>query len=231
MTQAGAIHRALAGDWLRVTVSRQRLTWATLRRYHVAVISGYAPVRFSAAELRALDRFVSEGGGLLLAASTPSFELETDRPAAEMPQDAVAELFGYRFLASFEAAGPVAEDRDFRVGYPHERAVGRPEGLETLGLTDFGPHPPMVRQWAPVQPPAHAEAVLVHEGTGEALAAAGNHGAGRVFVVGASTVDGFNVLSHLRPVVRWLAGEAVDRRGVTWRRRSGRGRRSGASGS
>lgn len=53
-----SVRQDLEGGSLRVTISRRRLTWATLRRYHVAIVEASTPVPFTAAELSALERFV-----------------------------------------------------------------------------------------------------------------------------------------------------------------------------
>ncbi|HUS79912.1 MAG TPA: hypothetical protein VM283_01510, partial [Armatimonadota bacterium] len=197
----------LRGANTEVTISRERLKWSTLRRYHVLIISGYAPKRFTAGELKAVERFVAEGGGLLLASSAPRFELEVGRPAAEMAQSAVAALFGYRFMSADECAGDPRPDRNFRVGYSEQDAVvadGAPEG--------FGPHPPDLQAWLPVEAPPRAQPLLVHRRTGEALAATSGHGSGRVCVVG-ETLKRANVIFHLAPLVRWLAGKVSPRPG------------------
>lgn len=198
-----SVRRDLEGGPLRVTICRRRLTWSTLRRYHVAIVEASTPVPFTAAELAALERFVREGGGLLLAASVPAFELLCDAPADEMPANALAGRFGFRFLSATEARGEVRRDRDFQLGYPWE-------AIEVAGTAprDFGPQPPGTRTWAPIATPRGARAVLRHADTREPLAATTRVGAGRVCVIGAR-LGRMNQLAHLLPLVRWLAGDAT----------------------
>jgi len=197
----------LEGGPLRVTICRRRLTWATLRRCQVAIVEASTPVRFTAAELRALERFVREGGGLLLAAAAPAFELLCDAPTKDMPANAIAERFGFRLLSPTQARGEVRHDREFHLGYPEE-------AIEVAGNAprDFGPQPPGARTWAPIAAPRGARAVLRHAATREPVAATARAGAGRVCVLGAR-LGHMNLLAHLQPLIRWLAGDAAERTG------------------
>jgi len=192
---------------MTTTVCRRRLTASLLARYHVVIISGYAPKRFTPAELRAIEQFVADGGGLLLTSSAPRFELDVARPLDELPAQAVADLFGYRFLSAAEARGRPRRDRRFRLGFAREDvrvADGAPEG--------FGPHPPQVQAWLPVEPPDDATPLLIHRRTHQPLAAMSRHGKGRVCVAG-EPFGRVSAFFHLVPLVKWLAGETKPRPG------------------
>jgi len=197
----------LGGGPTQVTICRESLKWGALKRYHVLIIEASTPARFTANELKAVERFVAEGGGLLLAASAPTFELMAESPTNELPAGAVAARFGFRFLSPEDCAGEVEFDRNFRRGYPREQVVvgpGAPDG--------FGPHPPGAITWAPIEPPEGAKVLLEHPETGEPLAALAEHGRGRVCVVG-TRLNRFNQLAHLHPLLGRLAEDAGDRPG------------------
>lgn len=197
----------LGGGPLQVTICRDRLKWSVLRRYHVLIIDACTPTRFSAAELAAIERFVVEGGGLLLASSAPTFELMTGRPAAKLPANAVAARFGFHFLAPAQCRAETRHDRDFRLGYPPDQvslSEYAPEGL--------GPHPPGVGTWAPIAMPDDAVALFEHPRTAEPLAGLAHHGAGRVCVF-AAHLNHMNLLTHLYPLLDQLCGEPTERPG------------------
>ncbi len=198
----------LHGGPLAVTICRRPLTLSVLRRYHVAIIDAATSARFAATELKAIERFVAEGGGLLLASSAPMFELMNDAPAGDLPANTVAARVGFRFLSPADCAGEVRHDRDFRLGYPPEAvevADGAPEG--------FAAHPPGAATWAPITMPTGARTLLCHPETGEPLAGLAARGDGRVCVVGTG-LRRFNLLAHLYPLLLWLAGDAAERPGA-----------------
>ncbi|MGD9496421.1 MAG: hypothetical protein AB7Y46_08925 [Armatimonadota bacterium] len=197
----------LAGGPCEVTICRRRLTWGLLKRYHLLIIDASTPAPFAATELKAVERLVAEGGGLLLAASAPTFELMADAPAAQMPANALAQRFGFRFLSPFDCQAAPRYDRNFRLGYPGEHATVRGGAP-----CDFGPHAPRVDTWAPLATPASAQVLLEHPDTGEALAALAQHGAGRVAVCG-TRLRGLNFLAHLHPLMAWLAESSTQRPG------------------
>ncbi len=192
----------------RTTTCRRRLRWALLRKYHLLIISGYAPNKFSAAELEDIERFIREGGGLLLASSTPRYELDVDQPAATLPYNQVARLFGYEFLAPGDCQQGPKPDRDYLMGY------GRDDVAENDGAPPEGRilHKVGLGTWAPVRIPEGATPLLGHRRTSEALAAMSRHGEGRVFIMGHLAFDA-GVLQHCHPLLRWLAGEAKPKPG------------------
>ncbi|MBD3292035.1 MAG: hypothetical protein GF393_03865, partial [Armatimonadia bacterium] len=204
---AGMLRRSLAGGPLQVTICRETLKWSVLKRYHVAIIDATAPAPVSANELKAVKRFVSDGGGLLVAGCAPAYELVTDAPVSEMPAARIADLFGVGFVGGEDAAGDARYERDFRLSYPEESVVSAGDVID-----GFGPNPPGGDVWAPLDLPEGTRLLLQHGDTAEALAAVAEHGAGRVCAVG-SDLERFNVLSHLYPLIRWLAGDTTERPG------------------
>jgi len=201
------LRSSLRGGALQATICRERLTWRLLKRYHVAIVDATAPAKVAASELRALERFVSEGGGLLLAGAAPAYEFAAGAPPAEMPAARIAERFGFRYASGSEAAGETRYDRDFRLGYRAKDAQAAVEAVP-----GFGPTPPAAGTWAPIEAPSGAQMLLSHRETGETLAAVARHGAGRVCVCG-TTLERFNVLAHLHPLIAWLAEDAGERPG------------------
>ena len=199
------IRTNLRGGFVQATVCRERLTWALLKRYHVAIIDATGPAPVRATELNAVERFVSEGGVLLLAGSAPHYDLMTGESPTQMPAQRFGELFGFGFLTADDASGPTRIDPDFRIGY-HDEDIEAVEGP----VEGFGPHPPGMTTCAPLSIPTGARPLLVHAETGEPLAAIAEHGAGRV-CVSASPLTRFNVLSHLNPLLAWLSGDAGER--------------------
>lgn len=199
--------RGLGGGPLQVTICRETLKWGILKRYHVLVADATAPATVTANELKMVKRFVSEGGGLLLAGSLPAFEFISDAPADEMPANRLAEPFGLRFLSPSECAGEPRIDRNFQRGYRGEDVVvgdDLPDG--------FGPQPPGADTWAPVRAPHGSRTLLGHRETGEPLATMCEHGDGRICAV-ATPLEHFNLLWHAKPLLRWLAAGAGDRPG------------------
>lgn len=197
----------LRGGLAQPTICRERLTWGLLKRYHVAIIDATGPAQVSANEMRAVERFVAEGGGLLIAGSAPHFELVTGERPAQMPAQRFAELFGFGFLTGDQASGATHIDPAFRIGYRDDEVEAVADAVD-----DFGPHPPGMDTCAPLSIPGGARPLLVHAETGEPLAAVAEHGDGRV-CVSASPLTRFNVLAHLNPLLAWLSGDAGERPG------------------
>jgi GNAT superfamily N-acetyltransferase len=201
------VRRELSSGPERITICREPLKWSVLRRYHVVIIDATAPARVGPAELKAVERFVAEGGGLLVAGSAPQFELVTGDGPSKMPAARFAERFGARFVPAEDSGGELQIDREFRVGY-HEDDVAVTEGV----VEGFGPHPPGAETWTPLRLPDGARPLLVHRQTGEPLAGLTEHGSGRVCVC-AVTLERFNVLAHLQPLLRALAPDPAERGG------------------
>ncbi|NLO06251.1 MAG: formate dehydrogenase accessory protein FdhE [candidate division WS1 bacterium] len=201
------LRSSLRGEYPLTTICRQRLTWGVLKRYHVVVIDATAPADVSASELRAIERFVAAGGGALIAGSAPQWELVTGQPPTEMPAGRFADIFGIGLLSASEAEAATTIDSDLRIGYGDENVEVVSDAIE-----GFGPHPPALETVTPLRLPDTARPLLVHGRTGEPLAAIAEHGEGRVCVCPAF-LERFNRLSHLGPLVEWLAGDAGDRPG------------------
>lgn len=195
------------GGLVEATICRERLTWGVLKRHHVAIFDATGPANVSASEPRAIERFVAEGGGVLIAGAVPHYELVTGEPPDEMPAQRFAGLFGFGFLSADDARGETHVDPDFRIGYRDVDVEGVAGALE-----GFGPHPPGMECCAPLSIPDGARPLVVHAATGEPLVAVAEHGAGRV-CVSASPLTRFNVLAHLNPLLAWLSGEGGERPG------------------
>ncbi|UCH36076.1 MAG: GNAT family N-acetyltransferase [Armatimonadota bacterium] len=179
------------------TDNRRPLTRSLLERYDVLAICGQSVKRYTRAELTAIREFVAEGGGLLLAASAPVFELETNLPVAKMAQNDVAGLFGAAFQSG-DCAGARAQG-ELTVGIPHQ-AVGIRRHA-ALGGAGAGL---IIGCCAPISHPEGAEIVASHQPTRQPIAAAFPFGEGRVAVVGESCFASERGYT-CRAVARWLA--------------------------
>lgn len=184
-----------------VTENERRLTAQRLGRCDVLVIRSAAARAYTPDELGAIDGFVGNGGGLLLAASASAFELEAGKPVAASAAHQVAELFGAGFVGPSDARGPVAWTPKLERGYPradlalHAR-TGPLKGLEIEELP--------VRAALPVVPPKGATRLLRHRKTGEPVAATFRHGNGRALIAGVPKF-GMPWQTIGRRAVRWLA--------------------------
>ena len=81
------------------TDNRRPLRRSVLGKYDVLAICGQSLKKYTRPQLAMIREFVEAGGGLVLAASAPVFELEANRPIDRMAQNAVAGLFGAAFLS------------------------------------------------------------------------------------------------------------------------------------
>ena len=68
------------------TDNRWPLRRSLLRRYDVLAICGQSLKKYTRAQIAMIREFVEGGGGLALAASAPSFELEGIRSVEKMAQ-------------------------------------------------------------------------------------------------------------------------------------------------
>jgi GNAT superfamily N-acetyltransferase len=179
------------------TDNRQPLTRRVLRDYDVLAICGQSLKPYSRAELSAIGAFVGGGGGLLLAASAPVFELQAAAPVERMAQNAVAGLFGAAFLSG-DCRGARA-DESLIVGLQQEHLRTRAHrALEDhgAGLVSGG--------GGPVEVPAGAEVLAEHRASKQPVAAAFRAGEGRVVMSGCAAFAGNRPLT-CRPILRWLA--------------------------
>lgn len=201
---AGVFARLMPHQDFVSTCSRTRLSLTRLEGYDVLVVCGQSLKPYSRAELVAIQAFVEGGGGLLLAADTAAFELESDRPVEQMAQNAVARLFGASFLPADCKGANVSpallirfRQRDLKV--LRHRAVGH----EGAGLASLGA--------APIAPPAQADVLLTHRRTHRPCAAAFTAGDGRVVVTGANTFAGERPLT-CSALAQWLGETSRGRR-------------------
>jgi GNAT superfamily N-acetyltransferase/putative sterol carrier protein len=171
--------RERPGEQFQCTDNRLPLKQKLLSDYEVLVICGQSLKRYSESELKLIRQFVKDGGGLLLASNVAAFELEAAQPVETMAQNAVADLFGARFLSA-DCAGARA----------HGSLLIHPpfESLRTHQHPALGAHAvALVLQnhpAGPISPPPRARVLASCTATGEPIAAAFAHGKGRVVMAG-----------------------------------------------
>jgi len=196
-TGAGQFANLLPYSEFQSTDNRRPLRRSVLSKYDVLAICGQSLKKYTQPQLAMIREFVEAGGGLVLAASTPGFELEANHPIERMAQNAVAELFGAAFLST-DCRGARA-DASLQVGLPqdevrvHKHAALGDAGAG-LGLGTCGP----------ISPPEGARILASHKATHQPVAAAFEFGAGRVVMVGAPRFAnelGFTCCA----LARWLA--------------------------
>jgi len=196
-------------DCYVATRNHEPLRAALLRRYDVLAIAGHGLATYSPAELRAIERFVRGGGGLLLAASAGTFERFAHRPVAQMAVAAIARRFGIEFLSPSEARGRPARSLDGVAGYPqHSLRIHQGTAMRGVHRSDA-----WLRHWSPLRAGKPAEVLLSHRRTAEAAALLVPFGKGRVL---AAADTGFLPRYEHSPWLcrRWidvLAGAASER--------------------
>jgi len=190
--------RALLDEELRtvgMTVVTQVDAWDEETLSECQVLAIVAPTTpFSLRDIEAVEGFVRDGGGLLLAANAEALWRQPDDSF-----NLLAERFGLCFEHYYNV--PPEEVRDFR---PHfvTSGVGRISSWEVCSLTLLG-------SGAAIQPRVLA---MIPE-TEAVFAAAVEVGQGRVFVIGDFILFGDEELTNLdnrafaRNLFRWLAFE------------------------
>ena len=159
-------------------LSRVEVT-SPLQNYDVLTICSNTPLKYTDAELRLIQEFVENGGGLLLAASTSRFERDIREPISELGVNQVASLFSAQFLPLPEGQGELDTDANPLHGYTkknlrlsdHEIADGL--GIDDLGLTYCGI----------LDIPAEGSVFLEHSERGEPVGACLHFGSGRVLLI------------------------------------------------
>lgn len=196
-------------DRYRVTDNKGDLTADLLARYHVLVIPSCTSLTYREEELRAIESFVGEGGGLILASSTGVFETEIEQPVDRMGINRIAEMFGVAFLPPSEAKGDIGLDRWLRAGYDksslcltdHEMVQGKVE-MGEFELT----------RGNPLRLPHGARIFLKHKQTGDAVGGTLEAGKGRAILL--NTIEPLDWHSFARALIDWAApedlGEPVD---------------------
>jgi len=179
------------------TDNRLGLKRRLLNEYDVLAICGQSVKKYTRAQLTMIREFVEAGGGLVLAASAPAFELDADRPVAKMAQNSVAALFGAAFLPSDCAGARV--DASLQVGFRQEDIIVR----KRPALGDAGPGL-VLGCCGPISPPEGAETLASHRATRQPVAAAFEFGEGRVVMVGASHFANEREFT-CGALARWLA--------------------------
>lgn len=161
------------------TNNRDYLNEAVLKNYDVLTICSNTSLKYTDAELRLIQEFVENGGGLLLASSTSRFERDVREPISELGINHVAALFGARFLPLPEGRGELDTDANPLRGYTkknlrltdHEVVDGL--GIDDLGLTHCGI----------LDIPADGNVFLEHSETGEPVGTCFHFGSGRILLI------------------------------------------------
>ena len=138
-TRGGGTFIALPGRRrFACTDSRKRLSPALLSGHDVLVVCGQSLRPYTRPELAAVDEFVREGGGLLLAGDAGAFERDAAQAVDRMAVNALARLFGAAFLSADCPGARV--DAYLRVSLRHGDVTVRPHdalggdgGVATLG--------------------------------------------------------------------------------------------------
>ena len=155
------------------------LSEAVLKNYDVLTICSNTSLKYTDAELQLIQKFVENGGGLLLASSTSRFERDVREPISELGINHVASLFGARFLPLPEGQGEMDIDANPLRGYTkknlrftdHEIVNGL--GIDDLGLTYCGI----------LNTPTESSVFLEHSETGEPIGACLHFGSGRILLI------------------------------------------------
>ena len=161
------------------TNNRDYLNEAVLKNYDVLTICSNTSLKHTDAELRLIQEFVENGGGLLLASSTSRFERDVREPISELGINHVAALFGARFLPLLGEQGEMDIDANPLRGYTkknlrftdHEVVDGL--GIDDLGLTHCGI----------LDIPADGNVFLEHSETGEPVGTCLHFGSGRILLI------------------------------------------------
>ncbi len=161
------------------TNNRDYLNEAVLKNYDVLTICSNTSLKYTDAELRLIQEFVENGGGLLLAASTSRFERDVRESISELGVNHVAALFDTRFLPLPEGQGEMDTDANPLRGYTkknlrltdHEVVDGL--GIDDLGLTHCGI----------LDIPADGNVFLEHSETGEPVGTCLHFGSGRILLI------------------------------------------------
>ena len=163
----------------RTTNNRDYLSEGVLKNYDVLTICSDTPLKYTEAELQLICKFVKNGGGLLLAASTSRFERDVREPISELGVNHVASLFGARFLSLPEGQGEIDTDANPLRGYTKENLrladceVVKGLEIDDLGLTHCGI----------LDIPADSSVFLQHSETTEPVGVYLQFGSGRVLLI------------------------------------------------
>ena len=161
------------------TNNRDYLNEAVLKNYDVLTICSNTSLKYTDAELRLIQEFVENGGGLLLASSTSRFERDVREPISELGINHVASLFGARFLPLPEGQGEMDIDANPLRGYTKKNLrftdaeIVNGLGIDDLGLTHCGI----------LDIPADGNVFLEHSETGEPIGTCLHFGSGRILLI------------------------------------------------
>lgn len=161
------------------TNNRDYLSEAVLKNYDVLTICSNTSLKYTDAELRLIQEFVENGGGLLLTSSTSRFERDVRESVSELGINHVAALFGARFLPLPEGQGEMDTDANPLRGYTKKNLrLTDHEVVDGLGIDDLG-----LTYCGILDIPADGSVFLEHSETGEPVGACLYFGSGRVLLM------------------------------------------------
>ncbi len=161
------------------TNNRDYLSEAVVENYDVLTICSNTPLKYTEVELRLIQEFVENGGGLLLTSSTSRFERDVREPISELGVNHVAALFGARFLPVPEGQGEMDIDANPLRGYTKKNLrLTDDEIVDGLGIDDLG-----LTHCGILDIPKDSSVFLEHNETGEPVGACLHFGAGRVLLI------------------------------------------------
>ena len=161
------------------TNNRDYLNEAVLKNYDVLTICSNTSLKYTDAELRLIQEFVENGGGLLLASSTSRFERDVWEPTSELGINQVASLFGARFLPLPEGQGEMDTDANPLRGYTKKNLrLTDYEVVDGLEIDDLG-----LTYCGILDIPPESNVFLEHIETEEPVGACLHFGSGRVLLM------------------------------------------------
>ena len=187
----------------QTTNNRDYLSETVLKNYDVLTICSNTAVKYTDTELQLIREFVENGGGLLLATNTSRFERDVCEPISELGVNAVASLFGARFILLPEGHGEMdieasllrtppgghgeidIEANPLRSYTKKDLRLTNHEIVDGFGIDDLG-----LIHCGILDIPADSSIFLEHSETGKPVGACLHFGAGRVLLINAQPFQG-----------------------------------------
>lgn len=161
------------------TNNRDYLSEAMVKNYDVLTICSNTALKYTEAELRLIQEFVENGGGLLLASSTSRFVRDVREPISELGNNHVAALFGAQFLPLPEGQGEMDIDANPLRGYTKKNLrLTDDEIVDGLDIDDLG-----LTHCGILDIPKDSSVFLENSETGEPVGACLHFGSGRVLLI------------------------------------------------
>ena len=163
----------------QTTNNRDYLSEAVLKNYDVLTICSNTPLKYTDTERQLIRKFVENGGGLLLGASTSLFERDVRKPISELGVNHVASLFGAQFLPLPEEQGEMDTDANPLRGYTKKNLRFTDyEVVDGLEINDLS-----LTYCGILDIPADSHVFLEHSETAEPVGACLHFGSGRVLLI------------------------------------------------